>query len=92
MKASGDCDEQVVETLHARFHETIAAADVANPEITQNEITLALLVTLGEVLLNISCPGCRRLNKKHIERMLPTVLRDAMKQAAQNPQSSEHVH
>ena len=92
MKVSGDFDEQVVETLHAQIHEIIRATDAANADIIQNEIIQALLITLGEVLLNISCPDCRRLNKKLIERMLPTVLRDAMKQAAQNPQSSEHVH
>jgi hypothetical protein len=59
----------------------------ANPEFTLHDISVALLVSLGDVLISTECPDCRRLSKKSIEKMLPPVLRHAML-----PQLNEHVH
>jgi hypothetical protein len=92
MQVSDGCNEDVVEKLEAQFNNIIVTEEAANPEITQKEIALALMESLGCVLLNITCPDCRRLNKKMIEAMMPRILRDAMKEAAQYPQPSEHVH
>ena len=65
---------------------------VTENDITDIEIIMSLLLNVGDVLISIKCPDCRRLNKKNIERMLPSVLRDAMRYAASMPQHDEHVH
>jgi hypothetical protein len=61
-------------------------------DIEEGEIIAALLVSLGDMLLNIECPDSRRLHKKHIEKALPSLLREVMKYAASTPQLGEHVH
>ena len=79
--------------LYSRLTEAITKTKVEFPDLNQKEIALALMLHLGEVLLNIDCPGCRRVHKKWIEEILPRILRDAMTEAARYPtQSSDHRH
>ena len=92
MKISNHGNIEVAETLYAQIKQIIVVTEKANPEVTQKDIIFALLESVGDVLLDITCPDCRRLNKKLIERMLPMILRDAMKEAAKYPQLSEHTH
>jgi hypothetical protein len=94
MKISNDCNIELAQTLQVQIGQIIEATANANSELTQKEIIFSLLASLGDVLINIDCPDCRRINKKIIERLLPTFLRAAMMEAAQSPhhQSSEHVH
>lgn len=81
-----------VEMLSTEIGQTIGKVLKANDDITDIEIIMALLLNVGDVLISIECQGCRRLHKKNIEKLLPSVLRDAMKYAAQQPQHDEHVH
>lgn len=91
MEASNDVNAEVVEKLTAQINNVFEAAD-RTKNLTPGEIILTLLTMLGELLANIDCAGCRRQTRKEIERLLPQFLREAMIQAAQNPQVSDHVH
>lgn len=86
MNISDDCDFEVVNSLRHQIQQTITAS-----EFTHKEILIALQKSIG-VLFTIPCPGCRRVTKKSIEKSLPQILRYVMKEAAQQPQSSGHIH
>jgi hypothetical protein len=81
-----------IQMLALQITKAIEEVLTKNPTITDPEIIMALLINLGSVLISIECHECRRLNKGYIERMLPTILSDVMKDAATQSQHSEHVH
>jgi hypothetical protein len=54
----------------------------ANDELTHGEIIDACMEIIGSVLINIECPGCRKVTRASIKKTLPRILADAMTQAA----------
>jgi hypothetical protein len=66
----------------------------ANHDLMHGEIIDACLEVISNVVINIECPGCRKVTRAFIKKELPRILTDAMAQAASvhTGRASLHKH
>lgn len=88
MRVSEDFQHLTSENLADAFYKHIDA----DPDLTHGEILAACLAIIGGVIVNIDCPGCRRLTVRNLKKMLPKTLRDAMTDAAERDKTRTVSH
>jgi hypothetical protein len=90
MFVTSDYSVEARDALVSEFTKSIQA----NDELTHGEIIDACMEIIGSVLINIECPGCRKVTRATIKKKLPQILTDAMAQAASvhTGRTSLHKH
>src|SRR5262245_47681064 len=88
MQISNDRDQDNIARLEEQIGEFAFTAD---PPLTNIEILLALLGAVRGVLLTIDCPGCRAASVKVINKLLPAVVDEVLKQGGE-PCGQDRLH